>query len=428
MGIEKALAAHFPSVHIKIFSLYPSGFLYSFLRNIPSSCISFRVWTNTWIYRKRYRKLIEKTHFKGLNLNELIVYQLQHNKRISEKNLLLQAVSYIDFIDKKLQRFQPNLVLCVGDSRLMVDVVTRLAHQQNIPVYFIEQGPYGTTVFDPKGVNANAGIRDFQFENAEKPVDSNKIKNFVKRPKGKKYSRSPIYRGIDYALEYLLKNTRFYPPDLKMDFPLRRKYDLCGKAFQKQHFSLEKNYGKTVYLLVCQVPFDVNMTHHSPHYDNHSSILKDVFENLPENAVLVVREHPLCRGKYEKEFYDFIREKPIFIDCQKSVAPVFEKVDVVVVNNSTVGLEAISNHKPVVVLGNSYYDHPNLCLKLTEKENLKKILLQAKDFMPDEKDINAFLHKFLFNYLIEGYITDKDLTAAKSIAKKISQEFQPKSL
>lgn len=417
LGIKTESLAQNPSTGFRICSLYPSGFLYLWFRGTPSSCISFRAWFNTWVYRKRYNKIIaQQSTYKNLPLKKLIEYQLAQDKGISTKNLLLQAVSYIKLIDKQLNDFQPDVVLCIGDSRLPIDIVKALAGQRNIPVHFIEQGPYGTTVFDTKGVNANASIRQPQPEKAFSG-GMEKIEGFINRPKRKKYSRSPFYRGIDYAIEFLLKNTPFYPPDLKIDNPLRKKVDLCGEKYKQQHFHLEKKYDKKLYLLVCQVPFDVNMTHHSPFYKDHFSILKDVHQNLPDESLLVVREHPIYRGKYEKAFYDYIKENRILIDCHKSVEIVFKNVDVVVVNNSTVGIEALAQKKPVVALGNSYYD--SLCLKIDKKEELGKILAKALQSLPDEKRTAAFLNTFLFDYLIPGHIIDADLIAARHIAQKL---------
>ena len=93
--------------------------------------------------------------------------------------------------------------------------------------------------------------------------------------------------------------------------------------------------------------------------------------------------------------------------------------DVIIVNNSTVGIEAISKLKPVVVLGNSYYDNNKICLKLKDKNILDNLLNDAIHFNINEKNILDFLNNFLNNYLIDGHFRDCELIAAKTIVKEI---------
>jgi len=175
---------------------------------------------------------------------------------------------------------------------------------------------------------------------------------------------------------------------------------------------------KKIFLLILQVPYDVNMVYHSPFYTNHFEIVKDVYSNLPLNTQLLVREHPLFKGKYEKELFEFMYQNKISLDSDDLYSSI-NKSDVIIVNNSTVGIEAISKLKTLVILGNSYYDNTNICLKLKEKDNLNNLLSSAIDFVIDKKNVLSFLDDFLNNYLIDGHFRDTKLIASKNIAKEI---------
>ncbi|MCV5934553.1 hypothetical protein OFO87_31015, partial [Escherichia coli] len=87
--------------------------------------------------------------------------------------------------------------------------------------------------------------------------------------------------------------------------------------------------------------------------------------------------HPLYKQLYESELYAYINEHSnIYFDYSVRLADAMNVADVVVVNNSTVGLESIEIGKPVVVLGNAYYDQFPLCYKFNG-ENLMQLLANA---------------------------------------------------
>lgn len=428
LGIGKELKKKHPDLEFKIHSLFFSGFFYSLLRGAPSSLISFRAWYKVLSNKKKHEKILgANSRHKNLELEKLIDYQLCFDKDSSRKDLLLQAVSYIDLIDRELSGFRPDFMLLVGDSRMAIQVAKLLAQQRNIKTYFIEQGPFNSTFFDPKGVNANASIREFEINGAETTdVHKKAVGDFVKREKPPKYNRSPIYRGVDYLIKTLFEKTILFPPDLRFQPSLIKKHSLCkDKDFRNKTFNLGEP-AQNIFLLICQVPSDVNLTHYSPRYKDHFSMLKDVHENLPQESLLVVREHPLYRGRYEKGFYEYIKNHQVYVDCHKSLDPVFGKADVVVVNNSTVGLEAIFRNKTLVVLGEAYYDHPKLCLKPEKKSDLKSLLEKALDHEPSKKDATHFLHGFFQNHLIPGHYMDKGLPVAKPMAEKMDSFYRSK--
>lgn len=419
LGIEKELKTHYTSIQFSILSLFFSGFFYAGLRGKSSSWLTQKALFKVFNNKRKYNRILESgAVYKNLNLNELINYHFKLNPKTSRKKLLLQAVAYIDIIDEKL-REDPDFLMLIGDLRLPVEIARRLAEQYHIKTFFIEQGPFKTTIFDEKGVNANHSIRGFQPAHNQNIPTKKWKKPGSTSPQPKKYSRSPFYRGMDYALEFLLQKTPVYPPDLKMNQALFSRFTFSDAVQKNIEFLPKKTHAKSIFLLVCQVPFDVNMTHHSPHFSNHFEILKAVYENLPENALLVVREHPIYRGKYSTAFYDFIIENQIQVDFQKSAAPVMKAADVVVVNNSTVGLEAISQYKKTLVMGDAYYDSSDLCLKLDERENLKRLLKQSLEFKVNPEKVNSFMQEFTENHLLEGFITDKHLKSPKAIAEKL---------
>lgn len=407
IGIHKELNKELPKSEIKIASLYTSGFLYSFIRFFSSINISFKVWLKVLMNYKSYKKqlLENETVF---DLDKLISYKLKENKNVHVDNLKLQALAYIDIYTKIFNSFQPDVLCCVGDSRLAIKIAVLIAKKRNIPCYFIEIGPFRTTIFDAQGVNANASINDKNLVSKlpkSQFKDPKEVFNQIKT-NDQKYKRSPIYRGIDYALGALFNSTKIYPPDLNYQH----------STFNGEKKSIKVPLKKNKFLLIGQVTDDVNMSYHSPNFDSFETLLKTVYQNLPKNSSLTFREHPHFTGKHSQNFYSYIKENQINLDNETSLNELIKSHDVIVVNNSTVGLESIAEQKSVVVLANAYYALPELCLQLKNKNELNAVLKQTLSFKPSGENVTKYFDFLLNSYFIQGRLVDKNLKSAKHIA------------
>ena len=414
LEIKKEFIKKDKNITFKYLSLYLSGYLYFLFRLENVSFFSFKVWTNKILNKNKYLNIIPETNiYKGVELKKIIKYHTLLNEE-DELELKLQAIAYINIIEKLLIEFNPDILILSGDSRMSIEIFNIKAKELNIKTYYFEQGPFGTTILDTKGVNANASFRNKEIV-TDKSIEemSNSIENFYKRQRSAKYKRNPVYRGSDYIFQYLFSKIGLIPIDIKMEKETIEIKDI--------YLSLSTDViveEKKIFLLILQVPYDVNMVYHSPFYTNHFEIVKDVYSNLPLNTQLLVREHPLFKGKYEKELFEFMYQNKISLDSDDLYSSI-NKSDVIIVNNSTVGIEAISKLKTLVILGNSYYDNTNICLKLKEKDNLNNLLSSAIDFVIDKKNVLSFLDDFLNNYLIDGHFRDTKLIASKNIAKEI---------
>jgi capsular polysaccharide export protein len=415
LDIERQLGAKIKSdINLKVYSIYLSGFLYTWFRFKFSCWISVKAWFLVKRKKDYYTTIINETiTYKGILFNDYITFHLGLNKNISSLSLQLQALAYIDIFDIIFSKEQPDCIISIGDSRLCIEIAIALAKQRKIKTYYIEQGPFNTTFFDDTGVNANLSIRN------QTDFDVNSIPNSIIdldiKPKSIKYRRSPIYRGLDMLLMRLFELHNLYPPDLKFT-------DLNSSRFKKnkptENEFLKKSNHPNI-LLVLQVPLDVNMIYHSPIFKSHLEIIKSIVSNLPINTTLIVREHPLYINKYERSLYDFVKENGIIIDNTTALNKAIEFAEVVIVNNSTVGIEAILNYKTTVVLGNAFYDHTNICLKLRTENELEALLEKALTYAPNKEEINDFKRLLSATVLLEGSITDKDLKSSKHIANHL---------
>jgi len=391
-------------IRFKYFSIHFSGFLYSILRLRQNSFISSNAWIKANFNKKTYNQIIaSQESYKGIDFSRYLNFHLNLTKLISRRALQRQALAYIDLFEKAYDTIQPDLIISVGDSRLCVEIAIAVAKQKGIKCYYIEQGPFDTTFFDEQGVNANLSKRQLS-------TNSNHHQNIKNQETvvTKKYLRSPIYRGFDILLMKLFENTYLYPPDLKFT-------DLNTYKSKSKKSQTKLDQGKFA-LFAMQVPLDVNMVYHSPHYKSHLDIIKDISINLPDDIELIVREHPLYVGKYEKAVYDFIREHNIIIDNESTLDDALTNAELIIVNNSTVGIEAIKKYKSVIVLGDAFYDNEEVCLKLKSRDELSDLLKMGLNRKVDKNKIDNYIKMLYDTIKIEGSISDETLTSSKKIA------------
>ena len=413
LELKKELKSKNRKIDFVYFSLYLSGFIYFILRLHKASFFSFKVFVKQVFNSKKYSQICksEVTHYKGVDLQKVISYHifLDPKKSNSYKK---QALAYIDFFNEYFTSRKIDLLLLSGDTRMCIEIADFFGKKNDITTYYFEQGPFGTTIWDSKGVNANASLRGELFKAC--PVKARKfdeVKLFFDRKRSNKYFRNPFYRGSDYVFQYLATLLRIFPIDIKID----KNAKVTNNSYQKLKRDKPKENN---FLLILQVPIDVNMTHHSPYFNNHYDIVKTVHQSLPHGYSLSVREHPLYKNRYETSLYDYMLQNKIFLDCD-NLYNSLDQATVVVVNNSTVGIEAISRYKKVVCLGNSYYDSSEISLKYTGEDNtpLKELLIAALDYKINEDKVVDFLHHFLYDFLIDGHYRDKNLKATGSISK-----------
>jgi len=420
LGIKKELLKFDDNIKFKYLSLYLSGFMYWFFRDKNSSWFSLKAWFSALKNHSKYKQIVlSQNEYKNINLSKVVRYHTMLNDS-KELKLKIQAISYIDIIENLFNQFSPDIIILSGNSRMSIEILNIKAKERNIKVLYFEQGPFGTTIIDEKGVNANASIRNQDIINHTKDLNnlSKKIQNFFDRKKDSKFKRNPFYNSSDYIFQFATSKINLLPADIEMSKDKKIDKKLYSKVINKKSFNYERNMNKNIFLLVLQVPYDANMIYHSPFYRNHFDILSHVHKSLPENSILLVREHPLYKRKYEQKLYEYVLENDVYIDLLNLNTSI-EKAHVVIVNNSTVGIEAISKLKRTVVLGDAYYDNNQVCLKLKKKEELVNVLKVSLMYHMDKKIVLSFLERLFFDYLIDGHYRDSKLLSVKEITKNI---------
>jgi hypothetical protein len=137
------------------------------------------------------------------------------------------------------------------------------------------------------------------------------------------------------------------------------------------------------------------------HFVNEYVVLKNISFNLPVGHLLYIKDHKSAFGYPMLDFYRKISTLPNvrLIQPEANTKKLIQDSAGVITLTSTVGYEAIILGKPVVVIGDVFYDFHPMCIKMTEWKNLFQILQDAKDIVksPNNTDKLNFIASYYLN-------------------------------
>ena len=379
-------------------------------------------------------------NYKNL-IDELIKFNLETLKlhgRENEKQYLIDlAVKYLNKLDPIFEREKFDCLISSGESRLIPSVVIYLAKKHGVKIIYFEQGPFNTTMLDTKGVNANISFKPtFKSLTVEEETRlSDFLSSYKNVPAKKFWLDKKNIQGNRYAKYLTLLNMyppallrRFFSLDLQLGPTLYEGYiepnikKLNNRLFKKRNntnptaISLVDNDYIALYL---QVPVDAQLISHSPYYNCFYEMLVDTLNAKPKHINLIVREHPMNRGRYDPRIYELINQrKDVWLENDVSLEILIKNSICSVVNNSAVGIESLLFGVNVVCLGEAYYADKGITYDVRNND-YKEVLNQAMNTAFDSKKTNSFLHEFIFDYLNHGHFQDLKLRMSSKLMNLI---------
>lgn len=155
------------------------------------------------------------------------------------------------------------------------------------------------------------------------------------------------------------------------------------------------------------------------YYDgNEFNLIKNIAFSLPENAVLVVKEHKSNVGNNSRRFYQDVKHLPnvILLDPYYKLKENLHRFDAVVTLTSTVGFEALANDVPVYVLGEVFYQNYPGSRKINSYSELNSALekIQKRPILSG-KNMTFNLYQNMcfpgsFNYMDSGCLIPENIT------------------
>lgn len=340
--------------------------------------------------------------------------KLSHNKRawIGEYLINFFATSeinnisdlYFNYFYDQIKKQNPDLCLIWGDTRLQCRALITACKILSINYYVLEQSAFGHTICDKRGANVNSSfsqtLKSKGLLSLNLSTDYHLNKNIVST---EKINPNNFLRLCDLFNSMFLLKFGFYELKEEKTLILRLKASIRQLLAYKEH-----RHKKGDILLVGQVPTDANILLYSP-IKSHTEMIEQLLTLFP-NKKITFREHPLFKFMYEKELYELVhRKKNISISNDASLSNDIESHKVIVVINSTSGIECLIKHKRMpMIFGNAYYD------KLVTIP--KNQIVEGNDALNESQ--SQIINEWFFSNHIQGSFRDKDL---KQISESISK-------
>lgn len=394
-------------------TIFFSGFLYGFAKLSFFSWLTPFVWSKFLLHKKTYILSSKSGTFRGIELDKVAKYHVTSNPTY-EVYYKMVSCAYIDFAYSYFKRKKADILIVSGDSRMQCVAFIEVAKKLDIKIYYFEQGAFDTTFVDIVGVNANSIVRQIGCGKTEKNVDMQNVLSLtINKKKNKKFKRLRFFRGVDKVFNLFL--LRFFSCS-----EITEKFPKPSQSIPEKNTA--KNYkNKPFILFAAQVPHDVNMISHSPVFSNHFNIIKFINENVSSKYEIIVREHPLYKGRYEQEFYNYIyNQDRIILDNTTPLHSIIKAASLVVVNNSTVGIESLALGKRVFVTGTAYYDTFSGVWSVSNPDDIDKLkyghyVLSENEYQSSLNDLSILFTDFLY----AGHFRDKDLSYTAEIMEDI---------
>lgn len=301
------------------------------------------------------------------------------------KSYYIAAALSIEAFKDLYRNTKPDVVVFLNGLWYLERLAFEIARRFGIRTFAHENSSFNDRkFFDPNGVVANRhtfAVNSAHYLEARILKDSESLilKDYFQ----------DIYKGV--------KNTiaQASPED---SAKIRKKLSIPNQ--------------RKIALLISQVPYDTVMVYDSPIYDHLIDFIEDTIEIFRQSRDyhLIVRLHPYEEIGNNNETLRALIKKEI----PKNVSIVHSKqintyslmdiCDFGITVTSQAGLEMLSKHKPVVVLGNSFYANKGFTYDVKDRDSypiiLKNLMKNPSCSKNDVENINKFLYVMIFEYLI----------------------------
>lgn len=134
---------------------------------------------------------------------------------------------------------------------------------------------------------------------------------------------------------------------------------------------------------------------------------------------VLVKEHPSSRARYP-DLHKRAGASVIFANGNDTQA-LIENSEYVVTINSTVGLEAILLNKPLITLGQAFYNVKGVAEHAVSESDLCRLISEFPHWDVDSLVRDAFLHYLKYEYCVPGAWRDCDTPHLNEVSERMQR-------
>lgn len=323
---------------------------------------------------------------------------------------------YIKFLREYLIKHKIELVAMHNDLRWQHALAIKICKELRVQYLITERGIFrpDTTTIEFEGVNGYSSLpKDKEFYKSHE-IKEKKLRNY----KVSKITNLQVnMRFVFFIL--LNKLGRIFGLNSSVK---NRGYSLVKYAelFIKQKFGKKISQDiklPTKYIFApLQVNTDTQLLIHSDFKDMQEfiSLVEREFYSLKSNIGLVFKIHPMEKGIVEYKF----DSRSLVVDSDTN--ELVKNSECVVTINSTVGFEAIENHKKVLVLGEAFFKIDGMAIcssKKSFRDDLTRVFDGSVEL--DDEAIEAFVKYLKYEYQVNGNLFNWSNETLEEIKIKI---------
>jgi len=345
-------------------------FFKGFIKYFKEYGIKYKFLTN----KLSVYKIIKEDIVLLRNLNSKIINEDYSflNKSLSVLNnyhTLQEAIQITNDIWRYLEDLKINMLWIWNGTTTIERALSQFAKKNSIKTMFFEISNIENRIFiDPKGISGDSILYStpeildkFDYSENEFINWRENYKNKKKIKSSKLKTKIPNYAYLDligYKFYNLIREDK------------RNSLVLIKQRFFNNFINLpfdKVNLKKKYIFLPLQVGNDSQIKLYSK-FSNKESIAFALELARKQNSFLYIKPHPREEDMNEiKIIESFLKEEDVFL-VNENLYDLIDRAYKIVVNNSTVGLEAKIFDKDVIVLGNAYY-------KYFDKERVRKFIM-----------------------------------------------------
>lgn len=405
--------------------------------------------------RRRLLREYPQTNWSRVLLSERTFFDVSNldggigERRVCKEYVERLLVELVRFFESVLE-LRPDLVVAQTPDSLMTLVLYHVARGRGIPLRglcpaWITPGcrPAGFLTEDeflhaPAMRRADLGragrplteheiTRADSFRDEIRAFDANAV---YKAVTGVAFGRSVLSPNVTRLFSYLRSNESRRPEVEYFKVDPLRKFVANMKRLVRKSFSQSLLGPRSAVVPPRAVFFPL---HFQPEastlvggidHADQAATAEAILRALPLGWSLVVKEHPAGRGTRPLSHYRRLLRYPNVVFCDAPSKSILPHVDAVVTVTGTVGIEALAFDKPVVMLGQWFWDHCALIYRPSSPQELAAVLRSilvdgSYSARPDREDQ---IRRFLLSYL-DGLIpATPRLEGAAVYAKELVAE------
>ncbi|MFW5704361.1 MAG: hypothetical protein ACOCXG_00830 [Nanoarchaeota archaeon] len=321
------------------------------------------------------------------------LYKLKYNNITNKKIIQILNSEYTQSKKFLLNNKFDEILFWNG----LMDVESISSKELKIKTYYFENGYFPNTLqMSINGTNAFSELYDLTYEQFMKfnykSKEINTPEFSIIKPK--------LFYPIKLFIESLFIPRKFENIFTKTKLILSPKITKIRKKNKKKTTNIKIK--KPHILFPLQVNSDTQIKIHSKYKSMYEILDLIIPEIKKTNYSLIIREHPeeVSYSDYSK----YIDNEQIFIDNSTDLSEQIKKSKLVLIVNSSVGLQALSLKKPVCIFGNAIYQNSPISIRYDDYKNIKKIISKAENILDEEnnKKIENYVKHFKKNIFING--------------------------